>query len=154
MLFKLLFSPGYSMQHAELPWPRIKPAAAAVEVQSLNHWTIRKSPKLQFCILLLYTKAIAFWILVSQLTVLQKSLILNHSPNRSFIRIFYLGNHIIWKYWWFYSFPTPRPLISFSCLTILSRTCGKMLHRSRDSCHHCMVLDFKGNVLKFPHQRK
>ena len=72
VLFKLLFSPGNSMQHAELPWPRIKPVAPAVEVPSLNHWTIRKVLNYSF-VYYCYTQKqflfgcwfldISFWIL-------------------------------------------------------------------------------------------
>ena len=44
--FFLLF--GHAMWH--LPRPGIKPTPAAVEVQSLNHWTTREVPKLHLCL--------------------------------------------------------------------------------------------------------
>lgn len=37
------FFSGHTMKHAELTQPGIEPVPSEVEVQSLNHWTARKT---------------------------------------------------------------------------------------------------------------
>ena len=47
------------------------------------------------------------------------------------------------------SFPIHIPLITFSCLTALTRSSSTILNRYGESGHPCLIPDFSGIVLSF-----
>ena len=47
------------------------------------------------------------------------------------------------------SFPIWIPLISFSALMAVAKTCKTVLNRSGESGHPCLVPNFRGNAFNF-----